>query len=157
MPEVTLLTYDVARTCIQVCPAPSTHTPLCFCPERTSHSLNALWFGDKPQSSVAKSRGWSDSSNNWQPLALLWVTRWAGPFCTSTQLILTTLKGFPGGASGKEHACQCSRCKRRRFSPGLGRSPGEGNGYPLQYSYLEKPMDRGAWRATVHVVAQNGT
>ena len=34
--------------------------------------------------------------------------------------------------------------------PGLGRSPGEGNGNPLQYSYLENPMDRGAWQATVH-------
>jgi len=33
--------------------------------------------------------------------------------------------------------------------PGLGRSPGEGNGNPLQYSYLENPMDRGAWQATV--------
>ena len=37
--------------------------------------------------------------------------------------------------------------------PGLVRSPGEGNGKPLQYSCLEKPMDRGAWRATVHGVA----
>ena len=34
--------------------------------------------------------------------------------------------------------------------PGSGRSPGEGNGNPLQYSFLEKPMDRGDWRATVH-------
>ena len=34
--------------------------------------------------------------------------------------------------------------------PGSVRSPGEGNGSPLQYSYLENPMDRGAWRATVH-------
>ena len=34
--------------------------------------------------------------------------------------------------------------------PGLGRSPGEGNGYPLQYSCLENSMDRGAWQATVH-------
>ena len=34
--------------------------------------------------------------------------------------------------------------------PGLGRSPGEGNGNPLQYSCLESPMDRGAWRTTVH-------
>ena len=34
--------------------------------------------------------------------------------------------------------------------PGLGRSPGEGNGNPLQYSCLENPMDRGAWQATVH-------
>ena len=38
--------------------------------------------------------------------------------------------------------------------PGLGRSPGEGNGIPLQYSYLGNPMDRGAWWATVHEVAK---
>ena len=38
--------------------------------------------------------------------------------------------------------------------PGSGRSPGEGNGNPLRYSCLENPMDRGAWRATVHGVAQ---
>ena len=38
--------------------------------------------------------------------------------------------------------------------PGLGRSPGEGNGNPLQYSCLEKPMDREAWRATVHGVTK---
>ena len=37
--------------------------------------------------------------------------------------------------------------------PGSGRSPGEGNGYPLHYSCMEKSMDRGAWRATVHEVA----
>ena len=41
--------------------------------------------------------------------------------------------------------------------PGLGRSPGEGNGYPLQYSCLKNPMDRGAWWATVHGVAQSQT
>ena len=40
---------------------------------------------------------------------------------------------------------------------GLGRSPGEGNGNPLQYSCLENPMDRGAWRATVHSVTQSQT
>ena len=39
--------------------------------------------------------------------------------------------------------------------PGLGRSPGEGNGYPLQYSCLENSMDRGAWQATVHRVAKS--
>ena len=41
--------------------------------------------------------------------------------------------------------------------PGLGRSPGEGNGNPLQYSCLEYPMDGGAWQATVHGVAKNQT
>ena len=45
--------------------------------------------------------------------------------------------GFPGGASGKEHACPCRRPKRLGFNPGLARSPGEGNGNPLQYSCLE--------------------
>ena len=39
--------------------------------------------------------------------------------------------------------------------PGLGKSPGEGNGNPLQYSCVENPMDRGAWRATVHRVRQS--
>jgi len=41
--------------------------------------------------------------------------------------------------------------------PGLGRSPGEGNGNPLQYSCLENPMDGGAWWATVHWVAKSWT
>ena len=41
--------------------------------------------------------------------------------------------------------------------PGSGRSPGEGNGNPFQYSCLGKPMDRRAWRASVHVVAQGQT
>ena len=41
------------------------------------------------------------------------------------------------------------------FIPGLGRSPGEGHGNPLQYSCLENPMDRGAWRATVHEVTKS--
>ena len=40
--------------------------------------------------------------------------------------------------------------------PGLGRSPGEGNGYPLQYSCLGNPMERGTWWATVHGVAKVG-
>ena len=41
--------------------------------------------------------------------------------------------------------------------PGLGRSPGEGHGNPLQYSYLENPMDRGTWEATVHGIAKSRT
>ena len=52
--------------------------------------------------------------------------------------------GFPGGSDGKESACIAGNpC----LIPGLGRSPGEGNGYPLQYSGLENSMDRGAWWA----------
>ena len=44
-----------------------------------------------------------------------------------------------------------------RSIPGLGRSSGEGNGTPLQYSYLENPVDRGAWWATVHGVTESDT
>ena len=54
--------------------------------------------------------------------------------------------GFPGGSDGKESACSV---RDLSLIPGLGRSPGEGNGNPLQYSCLENPMDRGAWWATV--------
>ena len=51
--------------------------------------------------------------------------------------------GFPGGSDSKESACNTGDLGS---IPGSGRSPGEGNGYPLQYSCLENPMDRGAWQ-----------
>ena len=54
--------------------------------------------------------------------------------------------GFPGGASGKEHTCQGGRCKGLQFDPWAGRSLGERNGNPLQYSCLENSMDREACR-----------
>ena len=54
----------------------------------------------------------------------------------------------------KEPACQSRRRKRCRFSPRVRRSPGGGHGNPLQCSCLENPVDRGAFRATVHRVAQ---
>ena len=53
---------------------------------------------------------------------------------------------FPGSSGSKESA---SNVGDLDSIPGLGRSPGEGNGNPLQYSYLENPMDRGAWWAPV--------
>ena len=59
--------------------------------------------------------------------------------------------GFPGGSDGKEYACNAGDLSS---TPGLGRSPGEGNGYPLQYSCLENSMDRGVWRATAHGVTE---
>ena len=59
---------------------------------------------------------------------------------------------FPFGSDGKESAC--NEGDLGSF-PGLERYPGEGNGNPLQYSSLEKPMDRGAWQATVHGVAKS--
>ena len=57
-------------------------------------------------------------------------------------------KGFPGGASGKEPACSAGDIRDASLIPGSGRSPAGGHGNPFQYSCLENPMDRGAWRAT---------
>jgi len=65
--------------------------------------------------------------------------------------------GFPSGASGKEPACQCRRCRRGWLIPRLGRSPGGGDGNPHRYSCLENPKDRGARRATVHGFAESQT
>ena len=58
-------------------------------------------------------------------------------------LILISL-GFPVGSDGKESSCHAGN---PGLIPGLGRFPGEGNGYSLQYSCLENSMDRGIWRA----------
>ena len=56
-------------------------------------------------------------------------------------------EGLPWRLTGKESACNAGD---PGSIPGLGKSLGEGNGNPLQYSCLGNPMDRGAWRATVH-------
>ena len=59
--------------------------------------------------------------------------------------------GFLHSSVGKEAACNAGD---PGSIPGSGRSPGEGNGNPLQYSCLENPRDRGVWQATVHGVAR---
>ena len=69
-------------------------------------------------------------------------------------LQLHKVMGFPGGLDGEESTCSAGK---PGSIPGSGRIPGEGNGNPLQYVCLENPMDRGAWRATVHGVAKSWT
>ena len=87
------------------------------------------------------------------PMGLSRQEYWSGvPLPSPTYLQKNTVRplpntiyknwGFPGGASGKEPACPCRRPKRLGFNPGLARSPGEGNGNPLQYSCLRNPMDK---------------
>ena len=60
--------------------------------------------------------------------------------------------GFPGGSDSQESACNAGHLG---LIPALGRSPGGGNGNPLQYSCLENPMERGAWQAVVHRLAKS--
>ena len=61
---------------------------------------------------------------------------------------------MPGGSDGKESVCNA---EDPGLIPGSEKSPGEGNGYPLQYSCLKNSMDRGAWQATVHGVTNSWT
>ena len=63
-------------------------------------------------------------------------------------------EGFLCGSDSKESACNVGDLS---LIPGWGRSPGEGNGYPLQYSWLEDFMERGAWQAIVHEVVKRQT
>ena len=68
--------------------------------------------------------------------------------------IIAPLPDFPGGSDGKASAYNAGDLG---LIPRLGRSPGEGNGNPLQYSFLEDPMDGGAWEVTVHGVTKSRT
>ena len=65
-------------------------------------------------------------------------------------------KGFPGGSVVKNLPAN-SGTRDAGSSPGLGRSPGEGNGNPLRYSCMENQMDRGAWWATVQRAEKSWT
>ena len=71
------------------------------------------------------------------------------------EIVFTRQKcGLPRWLSGKESACNAGDAGDSSWIPGSGMSLGEGNGNPLQYSYLVNPTDRGACWATVHVVAK---
>ena len=68
-----------------------------------------------------------------------------------------SLWGFPAGAMVKNLLASAVDAGVMGSIPGSGRSPGEGNGNPLQYSWLENPRDRGVWRAIVHGISTNQT
>ena len=107
----------------------------------TSHSrmsvlrwvITPLWLSGSWRSFLYSSysigKGQSLLFLNWSMVDLIW--------------------GFLGGSDGNEYACSA---EDPDSVPGLGRSPREGNGYPLQYSCLKNSMGRGTWRGTVHGV-----
>ena len=68
--------------------------------------------------------------------------------------MMVVYKGFPGGSDSKKSACNVGDLGSISR---LGRSPGDGIGYSLQYSGLENSTDRGAWQTTVHGVAKSQT
>ena len=75
-----------------------------------------------------------------------WFDFWAGKVPWRRDRLPTAVfLGFPDGSAGKKSACNVGYLGS---IPGWGRSPGQRNGYPLQYSGLENSMDRGVWWAT---------
>ena len=81
------------------------------------------------------------------------ITTWISESFMDTDLMCLK-KGFPGDSGGKDSVYNAGDLGS---IPGSGRSPGEGNGIPLQYSCLENSMDGGTWCATVHGVAKSRT
>ena len=65
--------------------------------------------------------------------------------------------GFPGSSAAKNPPANAGDAGDTGLIPGLGKSPGEGNGNPLQYFCMENSMDRGVWRVTVHRVTKSRT
>ena len=95
---------------------------------------------------MPSSRGSSPMGSN---LCLLHLLHWQ-----VDSLPCSLIRCFPGRSDGKESACNAGDLGS---IPGSGRSPGEGNGYLLQYSCLENSANRGAWQTTVHGVPKSRT
>ena len=86
------------------------------------------------------------------------MSLWPSCQAPSLQRFPTLYKDFPDASVGKESAfCNPADTGNVGSIPGSGRSPGEGNGNPLQYSCLGNPMERGTWRATGHGVVKEST
>ena len=109
--------------------------------------LLALFIGMLPKAHLTLHLRMSGS---WWVIMPSWLSGSWRSFLYSSSVY----SGFPGGSEVKASACNAGNLSS---IPGLARSPGEGNGNPLQYSYPENPMDGGAWWATVHGVAESQT
>ena len=129
--------------------------------------LNGMIQGVMGEKTVRKSFGWRHLSAGfgsclqWDMVresGLVWGRDpWKVGFCVKNRFIVKPTVGLPGGASGKEPPANPGDSRDMGSIPGSGRSPGGGHGNPLQYSCLENSIDRGAWQATVHGVAQSQT
>ena len=105
-----------------------------------------------------KSHPWLQESGEFPSTeAVPFDKKWKMSFCCKMKTRIRPLLGsfgFPGGSVGKESVCNAGD---PGLIPGWGRFPGGGHGNPLQYSCLENPMDRGAWRAKVLGAAKSWT
>ena len=139
-------------------------------------NMNWQWFVPGDELGDPETRAWDSSVEreavqpSWVSVALYIFTRhqegtagdtdmrntgpWGRAETTGNCWPLWEKRRLPWWRRGKESACHAGDSSS---IPGSGRSPGEGNGNPLQRSYLENPIDRGEWRATVHGVEKSRT
>ena len=145
-------------------PSHSAPAPLDISPSQPRHTLTpgplhlpflhtAMWFCSVPSSTAerqcilmvqSRDSGARWDSNLSSTTSQVALPRW---YLIGSQMLLVVMN-LPASAGDARDVGSI---------PGLGRSPGEGNGNPLQYSCLETPTDRGAWQATVHGVAESWT
>ena len=116
-----------------------------FC--HRGHSQREKWMGGWLDGERERQRG---RLTNWSVLRMCGNKVSDNREYTSSFSLRFLVSGFPGGSVVKNAGDPCS-------IPESGRTPEEGTGYPLQYSCLENPMERGAWWATVHGVAKTQT
>ena len=109
-------------------------------------SIQCVW-GKRYIQDLPKSPSWNLRFGLYLPLQGRQLTEWPASCFSSVW-------GFLGGSDGRESSCNAGGLSS---IPGSGRSPGEGSGNPLQYAWLENPMDRGAWWAIVHGVPKSWT
>ena len=126
-----------------------------------SHSADPLSFLiDWPAMESHSYLYLSLSAAPWSTKCVSWIMSLEAGMVASFWAICLRFLGsfcFPGGASGKDLLANAGHVRDSGSVPGLGGSPGEGHGNPLQYSCLENPMDRGVCWATVHSLAKSQT
>ena len=114
-----------------------------------------------PANMLVHTWGWREEKKTWVVCFKSFVVRTQSLAFNQMVLALNQMGlyvlvcGLPPWLSGKESACNAGTSGDPGSTPGSGRIAGGGHGNPLQYSYLENPMDRGAWLATVHGVAKS--
>ena len=155
---------SVAQSCLTLCdpmncsmPGLPVHHQL---PEFTQTHVH--WVGDaiQPSHPLPPIPPSIRVLSNESALRMRWPKYWSFSFSIipSKSILeffyLLNTMSFPDGSDGKESACNAGDLG---LIPGSGRSPGDGNGNPLQFSCLEKPMDRGVWRAIILGVAKSWT
>ena len=128
-----------------------------------AHSLKRPWYWERLKEGQGDNRGW----DGWMASPTQWTQVWVNSrswWWTGRPGVLQSMGSQRVGHDERLNSTEwfrrwriCLQLRRPGFDPWVGRIPGEGNSYPLQYSCLKNCVDRRAWWATVHEVAKSRT